>query len=158
MVDIHSVSELLKDLEFFREFGEATIELLAGCATNVAYRPGDYVFREGGSADAFFIIRHGDVALEIHAPGNEPLVFETLHPGDAIGWSWMVPPYKWSYDARCRTVVRGLSFDATCLRGKMEADHEIGYQLMRRFLPVMSRRLLGARLQLLDLYAAEKAR
>ncbi|MCC2113926.1 MAG: cyclic nucleotide-binding domain-containing protein [Hyphomicrobiales bacterium] len=158
MVEIHSVSELLKEIDFFREFDAATIELLAGCASNVVFKAGDAIIRENEPADAFFIIRHGDVALEMHVPGREPLVFETLHPGDALGWSWIVPPYKWNYDARAITIVRGLSFDATCLRGKMETDHEIGYQLMRRFIPVMSRRLLGARLQLVDMYGAEAGR
>jgi hypothetical protein len=42
--------------------------------------------------------------------------------------------------------------DAACLRGKVEGDHELGYQLLRRFLPVIEERLEAMRLKLLDIY------
>ena len=42
--------------------------------------------------------------------------------------------------------------DATCLRGKCEADHDLGYELMQRFVPVLVERLHGTRMQMLDVY------
>jgi CRP/FNR family cyclic AMP-dependent transcriptional regulator len=63
-----------------------------------------------------------------------------------------VPPYRWTYDARALELVRAIAMDATCLRDKCEADHDLGYELMKRFMPVMVERLHSTRLQMLDVY------
>jgi hypothetical protein len=45
-----------------------------------------------------------------------------------------------------------ISFDGACLRGKCDADHAFGYELMQRFALKMLERLQATRLQLLDVY------
>ena len=45
-----------------------------------------------------------------------------------------------------------IAFDALCLRAKCDADHELGYQLMRRMAALAVSRLQATRLQLLDVY------
>ena len=59
------------------------------------------------------------------------MVIETLDPGEIVGWSWLFPPYVWHFDARAVDDVRAVAFDGACLRGKCEADHGLGYDLMR---------------------------
>ena len=95
--------------------------------------PASCLFREGAPAERFYLIREGAVALEVDAPGRGPLVIETLHEGDVAGWSWLFEPYRWQFDARATVPIATVAFDGACLRGKCEADHELGYQLMRRF-------------------------
>jgi len=65
-----------------------------------------------------------------------------------------VPPYRWGFDAKALDMVRAIALDATCLRGKCEADHDLGYEMMKRFMPVLVHRLQATRLQLLDVYGA----
>jgi hypothetical protein len=45
-----------------------------------------------------------------------------------------------------------VAFDGACLRGKCEQDHDLGYELMKRFAANMVDRLQATRLQLLDVY------
>ena len=92
------------------------------------------------------------MALEVDAPGRGPLIIETLHRGDVVGWSWLFEPYRWELDARARELTRVVAFDGACLRGKCEVDHELGYQLMRRFAASLTEGLEATRLQLLDVY------
>jgi CRP/FNR family cyclic AMP-dependent transcriptional regulator len=125
---------------------------VTGCARNHRYDAGKYLFREGGFASEFFLIRHGRVALEIIAPGQTPIVFETLGEGDIVGASWLVAPYRWMFDARAVALTRAIGIDAECLRGKCEADHHLGYEMMKRFLPILVQRLDATRLQILDVY------
>ena len=47
---------------------------------------------------------------------------------------------------------RTVSFDGSCLRGKCEQDHELGYELLTRFVAVIVERLQATRLRLLDVY------
>ena len=127
-------------------------ELLAGCARNHRFAVEQYLFREGEPANEFFLIRHGRVALEIHVPGRTPIVFATLGEGEIVGASWLIPPYKWMFDARAMEVTRAIGIDAACLRGKIESDHNFGYEIMKRFLPIFVKRLHATRLQILDVY------
>jgi CRP/FNR family cyclic AMP-dependent transcriptional regulator len=125
---------------------------LAGCARNVAFAPGQLLLTEGDPADALYLLRRGHVSLEVHAPGRGPLVIETIGPGEAVGWSWLFPPYRWQFDGRALDAVGAVAVDGSCLRAKAEADPKFGYELMKRFLPVMLERLQAARVRLLDLY------
>ena len=47
---------------------------------------------------------------------------------------------------------QAIALDAACLRGKCEQDHELGYDLMKRFVPVVVERLHATRMQILDVY------
>ncbi|MBB4304888.1 CRP-like cAMP-binding protein [Rhodobium orientis] len=153
MVDQRDMASIIGEVDFFDGLPADTLELLAGCAKNVRFNAGDYIYREGQAADTFYIIRHGSVAVQLHVPGRRPLVIESLTTNEVLGWSWIVAPYRWSFDAQCVTLVRALAFDATCLRGKMETDCAVGYEMLRRFVTVMSQRLRGTRIRLADMYA-----
>ena len=99
-------------------------------------------------------MRHGRVVLETFVPGRGALTIETLEEGDLLGWSWLFPPYRWHFDARALDLVRAVAFDGACLRGKIDDDHALGYELLDRFSPVMLERLQATRLQLLDVYGS----
>lgn len=152
MVQIEGLDRLLAEHPFFRDMGASAQATLAGCAANERFDAGQFIFKEGQAANKVYLIRHGVVSLELHPPGKEPVMLETLHDGDVLGWSWLVPPYRWSFDARAVQLCRLVSLDATCLRPKLESDHSLGYELFKRFIPVMGNRLAAARLQLLDMY------
>ena len=128
------------------------LELIAGCATNVRVRAGEYLFREGDRADLFYAIRHGSVALELHVPARDDVTIDTLHDSEVVGWSWLFPPYRWEFDGRAREDTALISFDGACLRGKCDADHDLGYELMKHFARVITERLQATRLRLLDVY------
>jgi CRP-like cAMP-binding protein len=145
---------LIGDVPVLAGMPETYVELIAGCARNVRFEPGDTVFREGDEANSFYALRDGAIALEIHVPARSSVIVETLHSGDLLGWSWLFPPYRWSFDARAVEPVRAIAFDGACLRGKCEADHDLGYELMKRMAQVIIERLQATRLRLLDVYGA----
>ncbi|MGA7808606.1 cyclic nucleotide-binding domain-containing protein [Bradyrhizobium sp.] len=149
---MRGLEQILGEHSFFAGFAPEYSALVAGCARNHRFNAGDYLYREGEPADEFFLIRHGKVALEIVAPGRTPMVFSTLGEGEIVGASWLVPPYRWTFDARAVELVRAIGIDAACLRSKCEADHHLGYEMMKRFLPVFVKRLQATQLQILDVY------
>jgi CRP/FNR family cyclic AMP-dependent transcriptional regulator len=149
---MQGLDELIAASPVFAGLAVAHLELIAGCGVNEHFAAGAHLFREGGPAERFFLIRKGAVALEIDTPGRGALVVETLHRGEVVGWSWLFEPYRWQFDGRATEATRVVAFDGACLRGKCEADHELGYQLMRRFAVSLTERLQATRLQLLDVY------
>jgi len=153
-VPTRSIDEIIAAMPTFAGLAPERLELIAGCGRNQGFEAGEQLAREGDPADTFFAIRHGRVALEVAAPGSGEMTIETLEEGDVVGWSWLFPPHRWSFDARAVEPVRAIAFDGACLRGKCENDKELGYELMRRFAGVMLDRLQATRLQLLDVYGA----
>ena len=143
---------LVAELPAFAGLASQHIDLIAGCATNLHFDAGDRIFREGDRADVFYAIRRGAVALEVHVPTRGDVTIETLDDGDLLGWSWLFPPYRWSFDARALESTSVIVFDGACLRGKCDSDHELGYQLMQRIAQVIIERLQATRLRLLDVY------
>jgi CRP-like cAMP-binding protein len=151
-MSIQSLEVLLKEHPFMKDLPAGHIGTLVGCASNKRFAPGEYLCREGEQADVFYLIRTGRVSVEIYNPSSGGLRIDTVEEGESLGWSWLVAPYRWHFDARAVSEVRAFALDAKCLRMKSEADHELGYQLLTRFLPVIQERLRTTRLKLLDLY------
>ena len=97
---METLERLLAEHDLFRDLDPRYVTLLTGCAANVRFDAGAFLFREGEPADRFFVVRQGRVALEIDAPGRGPIVIQTLGEDDVIGYSWLFPPYRWRFDAR----------------------------------------------------------
>ena len=147
-----SLEDLLADVALFEGLDDEALVLLAGCARNIHFAAGDRIFREGGEADVFYVVRQGSVAVESFVPGRGSVTIETIEAGDVLGWSWLFPPYRWHFDARALSIVRATVFDGLCLRQKCESDPALGYTLMGRFAQVLIDRLQWTRLRLLDVY------
>ena len=154
---IEGLERILYEHPFFADLEPEHTRLLAGCARNHRFAAGQYLFREGESANEFYLIRQGTVALELHSPGQQPIVVATLRQDDILDGSWLVPPYCWTFDARASELVRVLGVDARCLREKCEADHDLGYELMKRFAGAMGERLRAMRLQVADVYGPQRS-
>ena len=131
----------------------AHLMAIAECAHPVTFASGEYVFHEGDPANHFYIITYGQVSLELHVPGRGSHVIQTVGKDEVLGWSWLIPPYHWHFDARAVELTRAIALDGKCLRTKCESDHDLGYELLKRFTNIMEQRLEATRLQLLDVYA-----
>lgn len=149
---MEGLERIVKEHPFFAGLEEGFCTLVCGCAKNVRFEAGQYLFHEDQPADQFYLLRHGRVALQLMAPGRGAVPFQTVGAGEIVGVSWLIPPYRWTYDAKALELVRAIAMDATCLRQKCEADHDLGYDMMKRFMPVLIQRLQATRLQILDVY------
>jgi CRP-like cAMP-binding protein len=96
------------------------------------------------------------VSIEVHQAGRGPIVIETVGPGDAVGWSWLVAPYRWTFDARALQPVGALAIDGACLRAKSLEDPALGFALLSRVTQELLERLQATRVRLLDLYGGAR--
>jgi CRP-like cAMP-binding protein len=129
------------------------IEQLSGFARSVKFDTDQVVLSEGADAAIFYLLLEGRVALSTHAPGKGHLLIQTLGPGEALGLSWLFPPFLWQFDARAVDPVETIALDGPSLRAKFDEDPALGYQLLKRVTPVVLDRLQQTRLRLLDLYS-----
>jgi CRP-like cAMP-binding protein len=137
---------------FLKGMSAAHLASLAECVQPVTVSAGQLLGREKEPANFFYLLQSGRVAIEIHTPDRGNVRIQTLGPGEMVGWSWLVPPYRWQFDARVVEPVKAIGLNAQCLRGKCETDHELGYELLKRLVSVIASRLAATRVQLLDVY------
>jgi CRP-like cAMP-binding protein len=137
---------------FFSDLPKPYIELVVGCASNVRFGADEFIFHEGQEAEKFYLLREGKVALQIASERRGPLNILVLGEGDILGWSWLFPPYRWKFSARTIDPTRAFAMDGQCLRTKAEQDHDLGYELLKRFSHVSETRLETMRLQLANVY------
>ena len=129
---MQTIEELIASAPVFAGLEREQLELIAGCGRNEHADSGAFLLREGEPAARFFLIRRGTVALEVHAPGPDLDDRDAPRRGPR-GLVVAVAPYRWQLDARALEPCELIGFDGVCLRGKCEADHDLGYELMRWF-------------------------
>ncbi len=122
-------------------------------AMMVRYQSGEVIFREGDPANRFYLIQHGKVVLESRRRDGEPVLIQSIGPGDVLGWSWLFPPYYWHFDARAVEPTEAIFFYGTRLREQCEDDHDLGYELLKRMTQVVIQRLQATRQRLPGLCA-----
>ena len=150
---MQTLEPILAEHPFFKGLEPDYLQLVTGCASNVRFDVGTYIFREGEEASQFYLIRQGKVALEIFAAQHGTITIETIEAGEVLGWSWIFPPYRWHFSGRVIELTRAIVLDGKCLRAKGEADHDLGYELMKRAAQIMMERLQATRIRLLDIYS-----
>ena len=151
---MENLEKILASHPFLEGMSPEQISLLSGCAANVVFREGEMIFHEGDPATSFYFIRSGKVNIEAHIPQKGSVPIRTRRSGEVFGWSWILEPYRWHFDARSMEVTRAIVLDGKCLREKCENDHDLGYEIMKRFAHVIAERLEATRLQLLDVYGS----
>lgn len=147
------IESVLAQHPFFEGVASDTIGSIASIATSITFAPGHLIFHQGEPADRLFLIGYGSVALEVYQSGRGPIQLMTLGAGDVLGWSWLFPPYFWHLDARALATTRAITLDGAKLRARCDANHELGYHLMRHSVSTIEQRLQAALRQLIDLHS-----
>jgi CRP/FNR family transcriptional regulator, cyclic AMP receptor protein len=137
----------------FEGLEPSQLALIVSYASETDYKPGMRVFQRDFDAHEFFIVRAGKVAIEVPAIDGESLKIQTVGDGSLLGWSWFIPPYRWSFDARAVTPSKVISINGDKLRTACDEDPKLGYLLVKRFAVLMAERLNAARIEAMRHYA-----
>lgn len=143
----------LKETPFFKNLSQKHLDALAKVASVEYFQKGDQVIEEGGTADNFYAIASGGVNIvSTQLPNHEePVVLQELKEHEILGWSWIIPPHQWRFDAFAVEETKALMFDGKQLKLIFLDDAHLGYELMHRFSFLLSMRLEITRLALMDL-------
>lgn len=147
------VDDALREHPFAAGLADGDLLALAECVTGRSeWGPGELILQRGDAADRCHLVVDGTIAIEIRSPGRTPRTIQTLHAGDLLGWSWLLEPHRWTFDARASTVATGITLDAMALRRAIDTDCAFGLVLMERVTREIVNRLEATRLQVLDVY------
>jgi len=152
MQTIDSLEGLLETHPFLFGLSSEHIHFLRDCATLRRFAAQQQIFREGEDADHFYLIVSGEVALETVVPGTAVATIQDLGAGEALGWSWLFPPYRWHFTASTVEPTEVISFEAAKLRDKAEEDRDFRDEILTRVSKMLLNRLQNTRMQLIDAY------
>lgn len=156
-MDSAKLAEALQASAFGSEFPSAVIKMLAAESKRKTCPAGKALFREGDQHDAVYIIHRGHVVLEMCLPASGCTKLISLGEGELLGWSALIGKGRMTANATAVDNVELIEFSGTNLRKRCEADHEFGYFVMRQVAALLAKRLLATRLQMLDVFEAERS-
>lgn len=142
------VADLLRRSPLFADLDAPSLLALARYGDEARFETDALLARDGWPADRFYVLLEGTVSLDVHEPGADPIPIEMLTVPEVVGWSWLMPPFRWHFDVRAVTPVRAIAIEAEALRVAMLNTPSFGYALMTRFARVLLQRLQATRLRL----------
>jgi CRP/FNR family transcriptional regulator, cyclic AMP receptor protein len=147
----HGQATVLDRLE---EPVRATLDSLAG---SQAFAAGDVILREGGLTPFLAVVERGRVGLRLLVPERGPQTVVTVEPGELLGWSAVVPPYRATSEAVAIEDTTLRTFEAEALRQLLRDDAAVALGILPIVLDTVSVRLATSWQQLLDLFAGRGA-
>jgi CRP-like cAMP-binding protein len=143
-----SLDQLIAEQPLFKDLESKYLQFIVDCASLKNFEPGDYLLREKEDADEFYLIRQGKVALSTFVPGRGSINIQYLGDGKVVGWSWLIRPHRWHFNALATETTDVIAIDGKRLRDECEKDHDLGYELMKRLALVVGQRLRMTRMRL----------
>ena len=150
-----SIVKRLGESSFFGGLAPEFRDFLAANAQLRRLKEGAVVFRYGEPARRFYLVVDGHVLVEVAAIEGPTLQLQDLGPGAVLGWSWLIPPHRWSFQARAKTSAETVEFDGEAVLAECEANPKFGYELLKRFSALMSERLHFARQRMIEEWRPE---
>ncbi len=144
--------------QFFRGMPAQHLAYLAGVTTLSTVPARHRFFDAGGAARYFWLIRAGQVALDVQAPGAGRVVVQTIGRGEMVGVYWFFPPFQWQFGAVAVQPTEAFQVDAAAVRERCDSDPDFGYQFTRRMIVIVAQRLQATRIRLLDACAGRDMR
>jgi CRP-like cAMP-binding protein len=118
------------------------------------YSEGQTVFHEGDPSLYLYIVKSGQVAIDVHIASKGRRSIMTAGPGDLFSWSALVEPRLETASARAVEETEALGIKGGALMDLCREDTGLGFEVYHELAEVISARLIATRLQLLDMLAA----
>jgi CRP-like cAMP-binding protein len=150
-----SIAEQVTNNSLFAGLAHDVTAFLVAHAHARRLKDNEVVFHYGERANRFYVVTKGHVSVEVAAVEGPALQLQELGPGSVLGWSWLIPPNRWSFQARATTAAEVIEFDGDAVLAQCEANPKFGYALLKRFSTLMSERLQRARERMVEEWRPE---
>jgi len=145
-----STIKYLSTHKFFSGLSNDFITVLADSVETREIKKGEVLFRQGEHADKFYIVLSGCVSVQVPALMGPTLEIQTLCAEQVLGWSWLISPYQWLFQAKAEQDSELMEFDGAVILARCEQDSKFGYELLKKFTALMSERLDSSRQKMMD--------
>ena len=150
MPDLNGL-KLIKQLSYLND---SMLENLVTVTHIIAYKAGDYIFKEGDDAESLYAVIDGKVGLEIEKNSSTRILIDNITQGMMLGFSALVDTEEKNYttSARVLTDTKLFAWSADDLETLFSQDYEMGFLFMKRIAKIVKKRLQIRNVQFLDIY------
>ncbi len=145
-----TIKQALRQCNVFSSLDDTALEQIAGLAVEKQYEAGTTIFNEGDNADELIVLQEGEAVLQITIRDvlkqvNKRITVDITNPNGIVGWSALVEPYIYTLTAVCLQKTKVLSIDGVKLRGLLQDDKLVGYEILKELVKVVASRLNDTR-------------
>jgi CRP/FNR family cyclic AMP-dependent transcriptional regulator len=130
--------------ELLNGLSPAEVEQILELGTRLIVPSGTLLFRLGDPADRLFLTERGRIRLTVpmHLRGKEEDVLaEERSPGQTVGWSALIPPYRFTLSAAASLDTEVIALPQKALREYMAAQPAVGCKIALNLAVVIGHRL-----------------
>ncbi len=133
----------VQDLKQFVMFGylsDDMLKKLVPITEMLLFDENERIFKQGESADRFYLLKKGKVLLELRVTDSITVSMSAVKSGFSFGWSAMLEDNPYSTDAICAEPCVVYSFREAKIKKAMEENHSLGFIISQRLLYVLKKR------------------
>jgi CRP-like cAMP-binding protein len=130
--------------ELLNGLSPAEVEQILELGTRLVVPSGTLLFRLGDPADRLFLTERGRIRLTLpmHLRGKEENVLaEERSPGQTVGWSALIPPYRFTLSAAASLDTEVIALPQKVLREYIAAQPAVGCKIALNLAVVIGHRL-----------------
>ncbi len=130
--------------ELFQNLPSRDVEHLLGTAKHITLPRGAVLFALGDTADSLYIVERGHLALTLPMKvlgREENILIEQRHAGQALGWSALIPPHKFTLTATAPFDAEVLALERQVMLDYFQSEPEAGYVVARNVAEIVGQRL-----------------
>ena len=130
--------------ELFQGFPPEEAEKVLALGKKIRMSSGASLFRLGDPAQCLYLINTGEVRLTVpmHIRGqDEDVLMEEKGPGQTVGWSALIPPYRFTLSATTALETEVITLSREALHCFIESYPAIGAKLCLNVGVVIGHRL-----------------
>ena len=134
--------DFLKDVNSFQGLTEEQLQQLQAGCSHVEFQQGERVFGEGETAEHVWVLKQGSVDLRFELPGrqtSEENTISTASADETLGYSSLVPPYKYKLSAYCTSRTCDMvRIEKNFLLNLFDKDPGLGFKIVSNLAGVAS--------------------
>ena len=109
------------------------------------------IFTEGTEARKFYLVEGGRVAVESQIARGMRFPISIVYPGQAFGWSALVPPFVYTATVIALSRTRAIAIEQEDLLAMMQEDPSLGFTIMQNVACIVASRHRTLEIQLVGL-------
>ena len=130
--------------ELLKGLSPTEIEQVLALGNRMTVPSGASLFRLGDPADCLYLTVRGRIRLTLPMMvrgREEDILVEERSPGQTVGWSALVPPYRFTLSATAPLETEVIALPREALRAFCEVSPAVGYKIGMNLAVVVGNRL-----------------
>lgn len=131
-------------IDLFKDLEPSDVTAIAHLGSRMTLPAGSVLFRLGADADSLYAIERGRVSLTLPmrvGDREQDVLVEERAGGETIGWSAVVPPYRFTLTATVLMDSEIVAFSRARLLEHFTAHPDVGVKVTRNVAAVIGQRL-----------------